>query len=753
MHRISPTGEPQNLDTHRFGVGSYEVELATGAMHWSPETFRIHGFDPSDDQPDLAGATALAHPDDRESLSKRYSRALTEPGIADRIEYRIIRPDGEERLLSTGVAVLTDAAGRATGLAGTIEDLTDRRQAERDLEESDRRYQALVDQLPAVVYTAESGEAGRWRFVSHQIETTLGYTPRQWMADPSLWVDRLHPDDREWVVKKALELEVGGQLELEYRIYARDGSVVWLRDEAVKVRLDGTELLQGVMVDVTDRHEAEFALASSEQQYRYLVETSEDLIWSLDGTGICTFVNGASRTIYGYEPEEMIGRQFTDFSAPDYAAEDLEVFMNSVGARRASHETHHLRKDGTVVVLSYNAVPIRDHDGKVVGTTGTARDVTEARLAEAAVTEKHAQLQAIIDNSPLMIFAQDLDGRFVLANAEFERMHGLETGEVLGRTVHDLLPPEEASRFLEENEQVTRTGARLEFEGSMADPTGSGRRTFIKQKFPLRDSEGEVYGVCAILTDISERKEREEELLAKVEWSSRIREAIASDQFTLHAQPIVDLKSGAVVQEELLIRMKGTDGELIMPGEFLPQAERFGLAPEIDRWVVSKAAAMAKHRRVEVNLSAKSIGDPTLPGFIELELMAAGADPANVVFEITETAAAEDFGQARKLAERLERLGCGFALDDFGTGFGSFTYLKHLPLNFIKIDIDFVRGLTDDAADRQVVNAIVGVARNFGIETIAEGVESAEALTLLKEMGVDYAQGFHIGRPAPAEGP
>ena len=718
-------------------------------MQWSPETFRIHGFDPSDDQPDLFAATALAHPDDRARLSERYSRALAEPGIADRIEYRITRPDGEERVLSTGVAVLTDSTGAPTGLAGTIEDLTDQRQAQRDLADSERRYQALVDQLPAIVYTAEAGESGRWRFVSHQIETTLGYTPRQWMDDPSLWFERLHPDDREGVVAKALALEVGGRLELEYRIYALDDSVVWLRDEAVKVRLDGTDLLQGVMLDVTDRKNAEFALAASEQQYRYLVETSEDLIWALDATGLITFVNGASRTIYGYEPDEMIGRPFGDFSAPDHAAGDLEVFRNSARASSASHETRHVRKDGTVVVLSYNGVAILDDAGRAVGATGTARDVTEARMVEAAVAEKHAQLQAIIDNSPLIIFAQDLDYRFVLANGEFERLHGLEKGEVLGRTMEDLLPPEEAARFRAENERVVKTGERLEFEGSMSDPAGRGRRTFIKQKFPLRDSEGEIYGLCAILTDISERKEREEELLAKVEWSSRIREAIASDQFTLHAQPIVDLKTGALVQEELLIRMQGKDGELIMPGEFLPQAERFGLAPEIDRWVVSKAAAMARHRRVEVNLSAKSIGDPTLPGFIELELMAAGADPANVVFEITETAAAEDFEQARKLAERLTRLGCGFALDDFGTGFGSFTYLKHLPVSFIKIDIDFVRELTDDAADRQVVNAIVGVARNFGIETIAEGVESAETLELLAEMGVDYAQSFHIGRPAP----
>jgi EAL domain-containing protein (putative c-di-GMP-specific phosphodiesterase class I) len=293
------------------------------------------------------------------------------------------------------------------------------------------------------------------------------------------------------------------------------------------------------------------------------------------------------------------------------------------------------------------------------------------------------------------------------------------------------------------------SGEARQFEESIPDPGGRGRRTFISQKFPLKNAEGEIYGLGAVLTDISERKQREEELMSKVEWSSRIREAIASDQFALHAQPIVDLMSGARVQEELLIRMQGDDGELVMPGEFLPAAERFGLAPEIDRWVVSKAAVMARDRRVEVNLSAKSIGDPTLPGFIEVELAASGADPANVVFEITETAAAEDFDQARRLADRLTRVGCGFALDDFGTGFGSFTYLKHLPVSFIKIDYEFVRKIAHDESNRRVVHSMIGVARDFGIETIAEGVESAETLELLTEMGVDYAQGFHLGRPAP----
>ena len=201
------------------------------------------------------------------------------------------------------------------------------------------------------------------------------------------------------------------------------------------------------------------------------------------------------------------------------------------------------------------------------------------------------------------------------------------------------------------------------------------------------------------------------------------------------------------------MRMLGEDGELIMPGEFLPPAERFDLAPAIDRWVISRAARLARDRRVEVNLSGQSIGAPGLPDFVEARLAEAGADPSNLVFEITETAAAQDLNQARRLAERLSELGCGFALDDFGTGYGSFTYLKHLPVGYIKIDTEFVRTLRAGSPDCQVVSAIVDVARNFGIQTIAEGVEAQDTVGLLRTLGVDYAQGYHFGRPGPLGGP
>jgi EAL domain-containing protein (putative c-di-GMP-specific phosphodiesterase class I) len=188
-----------------------------------------------------------------------------------------------------------------------------------------------------------------------------------------------------------------------------------------------------------------------------------------------------------------------------------------------------------------------------------------------------------------------------------------------------------------------------------------------------------------------------------------------------------------------------------MPGEFLPPAERFGLVQEIDRWVVAEAIKLAKERRVEVNLSGKSIGDPELIRLIETQLREHDVKPDNVVFEITETAAAENLDAARDFAWRLKGLGCGFALDDFGTGYGTFAYLKHLPVTFLKIDMEFVRYLAIDPSDQKIVKSIIAVAQNFGVQTIAEGVEHQTTLDLLRELGVDFAQGFLIGEPKPIE--
>jgi PAS domain S-box-containing protein len=607
------------------GLGSFDMDVATGAMWWSDQLFDIYGLDRNHFEPTLEAVMALIHPEDRARVAAAHARVLDGVVEEHAIDVRIRRPDGEMREVHSRSRTVLDDTGAIVRVVGTAQDVTDRRRAERRLAEREAQLRALVEQVPAIVYTAGLGENAPWDYVSPQIETLLGYTPEEWAARSELWWEALHPEDRSAALEdEQVSARPGGQLRSEYRLRRRDGDWVWVRDEATVIENQHGELrFQGVLLDITER-----------------------------------------------------------------------------------------------------------------------------KRAEAEARAKHAQLQAIIDNSPLLIWAKDRDYRYLFANLEHEVLGPADGTPIIGRRDSDFLPAAMAKMFVESDREVLETGRTVQVEQRVE--VHGRERCYLVQKFPLRD-EDDVYGVCGIAIDMTERQQREDALRSKVEWSFRIRNAIENDRLVLHRQPIVELAGRRVVQEELLVRMLGDNDEVIMPGEFLPPAERFGLAPAIDRWVIARAAEIARERRVEVNLSAQSVGDPGLPDFVEARLSEAGAEASNLVFEITETAAAEDLDQARRLAERLAELGCGFALDDFGTGYGSFTYLKHLPVRYIKIDTEFVRTLRADSPDRQVVSAIVDVARNFGIETIAEGVEAEETAELLGGLGVHYAQGYHFGRPAPLD--
>ncbi len=239
-------------------------------------------------------------------------------------------------------------------------------------------------------------------------------------------------------------------------------------------------------------------------------------------------------------------------------------------------------------------------------------------------------------------------------------------------------------------------------------------------------------------------------------WLARLRRALREDLFVLHYQPIVSLQSGEVSHYEALVRLADEpDAPPLAPGAFLPAAERYGLVREIDRVVVAKAVRMLAGELAEravgvaVNLSALSIVDGEMLAHIERELLRHGVAAQRLTLEVTETAAISDMASAKRFCEGAAALGCQLALDDFGVGFGSFYYAKRLPFTYLKIDGEFIRGLCRCANDRLMVQALVQVARGMGMQTTAEWVGDVATLELLGELGVDFAQGFQVGRPQP----
>jgi diguanylate cyclase (GGDEF)-like protein len=252
------------------------------------------------------------------------------------------------------------------------------------------------------------------------------------------------------------------------------------------------------------------------------------------------------------------------------------------------------------------------------------------------------------------------------------------------------------------------------------------------------------------------RPEWQDEIVSRAESIERIRAALRDDRFVLHAQPIVGVAGDGLDSYELLLRMVDLDGTLIPPGDFLPAAEYLGLMAEVDHWVVRRGIEMlaeeqaaGRRTRFSLNLSGSAFTDPELPETIRRLLADADVPPSRLTFEITETTAISDITTARRFVDALRAIGCRFAIDDFGSGTASFLYLKHLHIDYLKIDGSIITKLQGVSSDAYFVKAIVDMCKGLGIETVAEYIENEQLLDMVRQSGVDFAQGFYIGRPGP----
>jgi PAS domain S-box-containing protein len=392
-------------------------------------------------------------------------------------------------------------------------------------------------------------------------------------------------------------------------------------------------------------------------------------------------------------------------------------------------------------------------DDEIIGIGVVLVDLTERREADLLRS-------VVMDAMAEGLYVVDGDGRMTLMNAAASAMLGWTEQELRGRRVHEAMHSRHAdgSPCAEQDSELLRVrklGETVRREDAVFVRKDGTLLPVAYSAVPLVTGS-DVRGAVVVFRDYSEElseRTRVQRELEALSWVGRTRDAIDEDRLVLYSQPIVPLTNGPASQE-LLLRMIGPDGRIIAPGQFLPAAERYGLIGEIDAWVLKRAiqwAARGEH--VEANVSAESINDHELLFMIEDELRATGADPSNIVFELTETALMRDFEAAERFAHAVVAMGCGLALDDFGTGFASFTYLKRLPVKILKIDIEFVRDLPSNPANQKLVKAIVGLANAFGQATVAEGVENEETLKLLRDYGVDFAQGFHLGRPASMDPP
>ena len=489
-----------------------------------------------------------------------------------------------------------------------------------------------------------------------------------------------------------------------------------------------------------------------------LLDAVNVAVFANDLEGRVTHWNRGAEEMYGWTRAEAHGRAIADLAVgPEDEALSRRISEAVRLTGRWEGEFDARRKDGSLFPAHLRYAVLCGSEGEPSGEVGVSVDISQRVETDRELRSALGYLHAVNDSMGEGMFTLDTEGRLVSLNRVGEQLLGWRQTELAGQVMHD------RTHYRRRDGKPSPTGERplnnLRRDGEV---THLENEIFIRKdgsELPVEvttapfETEAGVRGSVVVFSDITKRKADEVRLrrhMNHLSWVGPLRDALAEDRLVLFAQPIIDLATGETAQHELLIRMIAVDGGVIAPGEFLPAAEHCGLILDVDRWVVRQAFELAGGGHpVALNLSGHSLVEPGLIDVFRAELQRTSADASLVVVELTETAVVDDEEAAVLFIERVTALGCKLALDDFGTGYGGFTYLKRLPIDYLKIDLEFVLDLTTNEASQHVVEAVVSLARGFGQKTIAEGAEDEKTLRMLSDIGVDYAQGFVLGRPLP----
>lgn len=602
------------------------------------------------------------------------------------------------------------------------------------------------------------------------------------------------------------ELAETGETSYENRSVRKDGSDIWSRVNGVVTSVpEHGPVLILVKYDVTSERLTRLAGRDAEMRFRQVFEQSPIGLCLVAPDGKFDQVNESFEAITGFDAEELVGMTFADITHPDDLEEDLAVTGSLFAGERDGFtmEKRYIRKNGEVVWVYLTVAMLRDQEGRSYKALSMVEDITERQ-------QLSRQLKYLADHDPLTglynrrrfeeelssaidsghgdgiaILVIDLDNfkfvndsfghtvgdRLIVQTAELLRSR-LRTDDTLARQGGDEfvvvlrdVATEDALLTAEELVRLVRREVLVEGTEHPGRVTASIGVAVASEGLPV------PYETLMMQADIAmyEAKDggrngvrvfrpgEETSVTLGIDWAGRLRSALENDELLVYVQPIHRLGTDGPSHFELFVRMRDRSGSIILPGAFLPTAERHDLVQELDAWMIRKAistlAAIEPELcpRLQINISGRTVSESKLPGLVQGELERTGVDPASLIFEVTETSAIGNMTKAQEFSTRMNELGCGFALDDFGTGFASFHYLKHIAFDYVKIDGEFVQDLASDPVNRLLVKALAEISTGMGKQTVAEQVEDARTLEMLREFGVDFVQGHYLGRPRPLE--
>jgi PAS domain S-box-containing protein len=435
-------------------------------------------------------------------------------------EEMITLPDGTRGWQLTSKVPVRDSAGQVVGLVGIGHDITERRQAEVALQEAEARYHALVEQIPAIIYTDSAEQAGQTLYISPQLKTTIGCAPEEWIADNDLWLKIMHPDDRERVSAEYIRAyESGEPLNAEYRVITPEEQIVWIRDEATLKRdPSGRPLFwQGILLDITERKRAEEEIQRAERRYRSLFEDAPVMYVitrNQEGGPVIDDCNELFLSKLGCSRDQVLERPLANFYTPQSRAELLPGggYHRALEGRFLVEERQLVTRDGQVIDTLLHASPETDAAGRVCGTRAAYVDITRRKSAEEALRASEQRFRGLFDGVPAACWTFDSEGTILDCNRGCEELYGWSAEQAVGKTMYELMVKEENAARTRENIAAIFQGQAfegLEFEDRRADGTTC---HVLASEYPVRDARGQVVmGICAQL-DITERKQAEEDI-------------------------------------------------------------------------------------------------------------------------------------------------------------------------------------------------------------------------------------------------
>lgn len=744
----------------------------------------------------------LIHPDDVEVVKSNGNKPTS------RYELRVIHKDGTARWIQVSVGQV-DYEGRRAQLISAV-DIHHSKSAELEQSKIEERLRLAQRAGRTIVWDWDlESDALQCSELALEIG---GSDIEDYLQSGAAFLTLVHPDDRAKYAQEIENVLHGKEiLKADIRVILPSGAVRWISERAEPIRdADGrVRRIVGVAQDFTERKLAEEALFREIERAQVTLASIADGVIRTDARGAIDFLNPVAERLTGHGLAQAYGQplaevyRVVDEATRTPAFDPVEQCLREQRPIAVPGNRILLHAEGEEFVITDSAVPIRDRDGETVGAVLVFKDLSQVREMEEEMHHlvRHDGLTGLINRRAFeedvaVLLAQtygtdrihalcymDLD-EFTLINDSCGHAAGDEfIRQITSVLVGKVRPTDVVARMGGDEFAILLTDCDADKSKAIAEELGEAVR---RVRFSWEERIYAV-GVSIGLVPISNESETAEVVLkaadaachvakeagrnrlhvyqegdtaiaersGEMQWISRIHKALAEERFCLYQQPVSPLSERASRAPlfEILVRMLDDQGELVPPNDFIPSAERYHLISSIDRWVIRNAlstlATVDESIRFILNVSGQSVSEENFQSFVMDQFRMTSVAPERVLFEITETAAIGDLQRAMRFISIFKGLGCRFVLDDFGKGVSSYTYLKNLPVDLLKIEGEFVRRMLDDPIEAAIVDSINQVGQVVGLKTIAECVETEEIFEAVRNAGIDYAQGFWLARPAP----